>query len=125
MKKLTFLLLLILLAVSISASDHIPINSGHTKPVDAFASDAENNVLFSGDENGTVKIWDVKENHLIRNLQVSHLPIKKIVVNPVNSDIAILETDNLTTFKLSVWDWKAGKKRFTHRLSELPLSLIL
>ncbi len=124
MKRTTFILSLILLAVSVNASDHILMNSGHIKSVDAFAVDPDKSILFSGDENGTVKVWDIKDGHLIRDLQVSHLPIKKIAVNPVNSDIAVLETDNLTTFKLSVWDWKKGKKLFTHRLPELPLSMM-
>ncbi len=123
MKKLSLLVILLSAAVNISAAGHIVINSGHIKPVDALAVDSKNNLLFSGDENGAVKIWDTEKNHLVKNLQVSHLPIKYISVNPVNSDLAVLETDNLTTFKLSVWDWKNGKKRFTHRLSELPLSL--
>lgn len=123
-KVTSFFTILLLLAVSLEASDRIVINSGHTKPVRAFASDYEHNILFSGDENGTVKIWDLLKNHLIMNLQVSHLPIKKIAVNPVNSNIAILETDSLSTFKLSVWDWKTRTKLFTHRLSELPLFLM-
>ncbi len=123
MKRISFLLILLSIAIFAHAADHIVINSGHTKPVYALMGDEKNSLLFTGDENGTVKIWDTAKNHLIKNLQISHLPIRYIDVNPVNSDIAVLVTDNLNTFKLSVWDWKKGVNKFTHRLSELPLSL--
>ena len=123
MKRFPFLVILLFTTVFAHTADHIVINSGHTKPVNALMGDAKNNLLFTGDENGTVKIWDTAKNHLIKNLQISHLPIRYIAVNPVSSDIAVLVTDNLNTFKLSVWNWKKGVKKFTHRLSELPLSL--
>ncbi len=124
MQKIIILFISFLIATTyVSASERILINSGHTGPVDALALDYNNQKLFSGDENGTVKIWDLHKNQLCMNLQVSHLPVRKIAVNPRNATIAVLTTDGLSSFRLSVWNWKTGKKLFSHRLGEMPLFL--
>ncbi len=123
MRNIIILAVSFFIAVQISAAEGILINSGHSSAVDALALDYKNQKLFSGDENGTIKIWDLYKNRLRMNLQVSHLPVKEIAVNPVNTTIAVLTTDSLSTFKLSVWNWKTGKKIFSHRLTEMPLFL--
>lgn len=120
-KYLTVLFIIFFIAIHSEASQKFIINSGHTKPVNTLAVDYGHNILFSGDGNGTIKLWDLTTNTLIKNLQVSNLPVKKITINPVNSTIGVLTTDNLSTFKLSVWNWETGKKLFTNKLSELPL----
>ena len=121
MKKLIIFFITFLMAIQISAAERIIINSGHSSSVDALALDNKNQKLFSGDNNGTVKIWDLHMNRLSMNLLVSHLPVKKIAVNPAAPTIAVLTTDSLSNIKLSVWNWKTGKKLFSHRLSEMPL----
>ncbi len=125
MKKiLAVLFIIFFITMSSEASEQFLINTGHTKPVNALAVDYGNHILFSGDGNGTIKLWDLTTNTLIKNLQVSDLPVRKITISPVNSTIGVLTTDNLSTFKLSVWNWKTGKKLFTHKLSELPLFIM-
>ncbi len=121
MRKLIILFITFFLTMQINAAERILINSGHSSSVEALALDNYNQKLFSGDDNGTVKIWDLYKNQLSMNLQVSHLPVKAIAVNPADTTIAVLTTDSLSNFKLSVWNWKTGKKLFSHRLSEMPL----
>jgi len=123
-KYLAILFIIFFIAMHSEASQQFLINTGHTKPVNALAVDYAHQLLFSGDGNGTIKLWDLTTNTLIKNLQVSNLPVKKIIINPVNSTIGVLTTDNLSTFKLSVWNWKTGKKLFTNKISELPLFII-
>jgi hypothetical protein len=39
-------------------------------------------------------------------LQVSHLPIRALAVNPEAPEVAVIESDGLSVFRLSVWNWQ-------------------
>ena len=66
-------------------------------------------------------IWDTKTKLLLDKLQISHLQIKAITVNSTGTRIAVVETDNISSFRLSVWDLEKKIKLFSHKMDGLPL----
>ena len=96
------------------------INSGHSRQVQSF-SQQDNNILYSCDARGTLMKWDTKTKSLIEKLQISYLTIKSITVNSTGTKLAVVETDNISSFRLSVWDLKNKVKLFSHKMEGLPL----
>ncbi len=117
--KLLSALFLILLVFQVSGKSNYIINSGHSNPVQTFTSSGE--ILFSSDNNGTLMVWDTKNSTLINKLQISHMMVKGLTVNSDGTRIAVVETDTISSFQLSVWDLKENRKIFTHKMDELPL----
>lgn len=98
------------------------IKTGHLGAIHDLVS--LENLLFSAGEDGTVRIWDLSDNKPVQAIQVSHLPIMMIAANPVLPQFAVIETDNLTTYRLCVWDWKRNERIYSRRLDELPLFIL-
>jgi hypothetical protein len=118
--KIKFLLLLILiLTITFIAVSEPVINSGHSNPIQYFSSNGK--VLYSCDNVGTLIVWDTYTQFLLKKLQVSHLQVKDISVNAEGTRLAVVETDTISSFKLSVWDLEAEIKLFSHKMDELPL----
>ena len=101
------------------SDDSFVINSGHSRPVQSFSQ--QNNILYSCDNRGTLMIWDTKTKLLLDKLQISYLQIKTITVNSTGTRIAVVETDNISSFRLSVWDLEKKIKLFSHKMDGLPL----
>ena len=101
------------------SDDSFVINSGHSRPVQSFSQ--QNNILYSCDNRGTLMIWDTKTKLLLDKLQISYLQIKTITVNSTGTKIAVVETDNISSFRLSVWDLEKKIKLFSHKMDGLPL----
>jgi WD40 repeat protein len=99
------------------------LNSGHSGPVLCLARDEARDILFTGGNDGTLRIWQGSPLRLIKKIQASHLPIRKIQASPKNSDIAIVESDGGSLHSLSVWNWQSGKKKYSADLAEVPLIL--
>lgn len=66
-------------------------------------------------------VWDAGNNSLIKKLQISYLQVKDMAVNFDGTRIAVVETDTISSFKLSVWDLVNNKKLFSHKMEGLPL----
>ncbi|NOY09117.1 MAG: hypothetical protein GXP33_09780, partial [Spirochaetes bacterium] len=81
------------------------------------------NLLFSAGKDGTVRVWDIKDKKLINSIRVSYLPLKMIALNPVRKQVAVLETDDISIFKISLWNWESGKFIFSYKLHSRPLFL--
>jgi len=116
--KFLFFLLFIITFHTFS-QDNIIINSGHSYTVHNFSS--ANNKLFSCDNKGTLMVWDIAKKTLTKKLQISYLQIRNMVVNFDGTRVAIVETDTISSFKLSVWDLQSNNKLFSHKMEELPL----
>jgi WD40 repeat protein len=99
------------------------LNSGHSGPVLCLARDEMKDILVTGGEDGTLRIWQDSPLRLIKKIQVSHLPVRKIQISPKNSDIAVVESDGGNIHSLSVWNWETGKKKYSAELAEVPLIL--
>jgi hypothetical protein len=114
------ILILLLFTITIFAfSDNITINSGHSHLIKSIASNEKQ--LFSCDSSGTLMVWDIEKKTLLKKLQISYLQARNIVVNSDGSKVAIVETDTISSFKLSVWDMDKEEKLFSHKMEGLPL----
>ncbi len=124
MKRVLILTLLIFTSFSRAWTENqVLINTGHTQSINAFAFHESNNTLFSAGDDGTLRVWDPRYRRLEHKLQISHLPIVKIAVHPNKPEVALVETDRINTYHLSVWDYSTGKELFSHKIMETPLSL--
>lgn len=123
--KITSILLAALIGLAVapfaSASPRLVVETGHVGAVNAIAYDKQDSLLYSGGSDGTVRAWNLSTHELVGVLQVGHLPIQMLAVNPERHEIAAFETDNINTFRIVAWDWQTGKRLFTHNLGETPL----
>ncbi len=101
----------------------ILVNSSHPGVINDIIYDEIRNLLLSGGEDGTVRIWDLSTEDLLCYVRVSHQPVQKIAVHPQLTQIAVLVEDSLNTFSISVWDWLSGNKLYSFNITEQPLFL--
>ena len=122
MKKSLFLTLGLWLIINFALfSQDILINSSHQGPVNKLYYDDNRDLLFSGGEDGSVLIWDTEKREIVFRVQISYLPVKMFAVHPKKTQLAVVESDQLKTFRLSFWDWEKGSRLFLRDLDELPL----
>ncbi|GEM_PF-1143924 len=107
--------------VALAEEFNLQVNTGHVGDVEQLAYDAMNRILFSAGEDGTVRLWKPDETVLLKKIRVSYLPVKMLALSPQNNLMAVLETNDLTIFRLSVWNWKEGKKLYTISLKHRPM----
>ena len=131
MKRRTVLFSIILsffLLPGLWAAQGIQINTGHTQSINDYAVQRDKGLLHSVGNDGTLRVWDIgsyREGRgaLLHKLQISHLPIVKVAVHPTESQVALVETDRINTFHLSVWDYETDTELFSHKIDEVPLFL--
>ena len=124
MKRIIFLVVLLAASLSLAWTENrVLISTGHTKSINDFALLESNNTLFSAGDDGTLRVWDPDSNQLLHKLQISHLAIVKIAVHPNKPEVALVETDRINTYHLSVWNYSTGKELFSHKIQETPIFL--
>lgn len=106
---------------SACAQQRIVVETGHIGAVNALAYDKQDSLVFSGGSDGTVRAWNTTTHELVGVLQVGHLPIQMVAVDPSRHEIATFETDNLNTYRITAWNWQSGKELFSRNLNEAPL----
>ena len=116
--KILILLLTLFSFSAFSESTHI-INSGHSHPIRNLSGTGK--ILYSCDDRGTLLVWDTEEKVLLKKLQISYLQVRNMTVNFDGTRIAVVETDTISSFKLSVWDLEKNEKLFSHKMEGLPL----
>lgn len=122
MKKSLLLISGLWMLISFSLfSQDVLINSSHRGPVNKLYYDDNRELLFSSGEDGSVLIWDAEKREIVFRMQISHLPVKMFAVHPERTQLAVVESDQLKTFRLSFWDWEKGTRLFIQDLDELPL----
>ncbi|HOV64948.1 MAG TPA: hypothetical protein PLG43_13830, partial [Spirochaetia bacterium] len=99
------------------------VNTGHKGKIFAVRTDASRNIIVSGGEDGTIQVWDGLTLKPKTILRLSNLSIRKIALHPELPQVAVIESDNISIFTLSVWDYERKKKLFSIALNELPLFL--
>jgi WD40 repeat protein len=123
-QRILLALSLLLLPFSLfGANERIIVDTGHTKSVRTTLLSRDGERLYTGSDDGTVRIWDTDRESIVNKLQISHLPVVKIAVDPEGEKIALIETDRINTYHLSVWNLRSGKELFSHKLTEVPLFL--
>ncbi len=112
-------LILLILTISAFSETNIIINSGHSHSIQSLSGNG--NTLYSCDDRGTLMIWDVEKKSLVKKLQISYLQVRNMAVNSDGTRIAVVETDTISSFKLSVWDLEKNEKLFSHKMEGLAL----
>ena len=106
-----------------SAQTRLVVQTGPTGAADCVTYDQANGLLFSGGADGSVRGWNPETGDLVRVMQASHLPIRMIATNPTRTQVALFISDNISIYKIEVWDWQTKRLLFTYNLSEAPLFL--
>jgi WD40 repeat protein len=106
-----------------STVSRLIVTTGHKGAILDIESDTDENKLFSSGEDGTVRLWDLESGRLVRVLRVGHNRVSMMAVNPAVPQLAVLDTDGVRSFSVSVWDWSAGQMLFRMSLPEEPLFL--
>ncbi|MBO7420409.1 MAG: WD40 repeat domain-containing protein [Spirochaetaceae bacterium] len=84
----------------------------HFSTVTALAYREASDTVFSCGEDGMVIAWN-NTTGTGDHFQCSNLPIRAIALNPQKNEIAIYETDNTETFRVTVIDWTYKNKKYT------------
>lgn len=82
---------------------------------------AQKDYFFTSASDGFIIRWDASLNP--ERMQVSDIEIQKIAVHPNGNLIALYETDGLSIFRLSVWDWSKKERLYAKRLPDKITSL--
>ncbi len=105
------------------AAPRVLLNTSHTGEVSVLYYDEARGLLFSGGEDGTVRVWDAGEGRLRYVVRVSHRPVQKLSVHPREPYVAVLVGEDLAADTLSVWNWETGRQLYTLRSPDQLLHL--
>jgi WD40 repeat protein len=90
---------------------------GHSKVINSIAIDITGTVLWSGSEDDTLRLWNVRTAQELSTIQAELGGIKTIAIHPNKKIIAA--GGNYGAVKL--WDWHTGKliSSFSNHLVEV------
>jgi WD40 repeat protein len=107
-------------ALLFSRNVHLAVQTGHSSSVHIVSCLEPSGFLFSGSDDGSVRLWDIKSKTLIRKIFVSHLPVYHITVSEQTKRFAAVSGSGKNTI-LSVWDWTDGSELYAVPLEDTPL----
>jgi len=84
---------------------------GHRGNINSLIHNGDT-VLSAGDD-GFLVTWNIQQRRAINRFQLTTYKIQSMVKHPIKNEICIIETSNLNTYKLSVWDYTHKQKLFT------------
>lgn len=120
---ITLQLVFLFSGVLSAAQSRYVVNTGHIGQVNRIEYHQTSNTFVTAGADGTLRIWDGSTQRAVYRVQASLMPIKALSLHPSLPQAAIVETDNVAVFRLSVWDWEKNRKVFSRELAELPLEL--
>ncbi|GHT85873.1 hypothetical protein FACS1894137_10700 [Spirochaetia bacterium] len=97
--------------------------AGHSGAVSAMAYDPVNNYVLSAGMDGFLGIWDIRENSAADRFQVSPYPLRSMSLRPGKSHAALVESDGIAVYRISVWDYELKQNVFTLRFQD-PVTFI-
>ena len=123
-RPIAFLMAALLLTSLLPAvPKRIVPQTGHIDAVTKLAVTEDGRNLVSVSRDGTLRVWDRSARNLQYRIQVGPLPLIDVVLHPNATQAAVLESDGISVYRLSVWDWTTGRKYFSTGLEEQPLYL--
>ena len=99
------------------------IKTGHFDSVETLAYSENDSYLFSGGADGTLRIWSTTNKEIIRNLQITDNSVISIALHPSKPFVAIIESNTISTYYLSIWNWDTGNRLHRRELKDNPLHL--
>lgn len=117
------MLLLLIFTPGLLFSKNITVRSSHSEGISSMILREEGNILATASRDGSVKIWDTSEGHLLSTIQAGHLGIPHLAIHPTLPRIAVVTTDGINSFRLDLWDWENRTRLFSRRIEEVPLFL--
>ncbi|MFP4642758.1 MAG: hypothetical protein ACLFM0_00230 [Spirochaetales bacterium] len=115
----------ILIASAVTAVANEPdliVNTSHQGSVEQLHFNAEEQLLVSGSSDGSVRVWDADTQELLRNLQVTQLPIRQLASHPSRPEVAVV-VQTSEGYRLSVWDYMDGEELYFQELQSEPLHM--
>ena len=93
----------------------LPVFGKHRGAVTVLLKDREGRILSAG-QDGFLGIWNSRAAE--ERYQLSLYEIKSMVLRPGKPHIAIVESDGLSLFRISAWDYETKKNLFTLRFRD-------
>ena len=97
------------------------VSSGHQGAVRDIAADAARGLLLSAGDDGTLRVWDIGSQTLIRRLAVARQGLQAIAVDPAAPLAAVLISEDARAFRIDVWNWETRELRYRIELEAAPL----
>ncbi|MDR1059553.1 MAG: WD40 repeat domain-containing protein [Treponema sp.] len=105
-----------------SSGERVFLPGGHRGAVTALIYDESGRILSAG-EDGFLEIWDPQEQAALERFQLSPYGISSMALRPGKPQVAVVESDGLGLYRVSAWDYEAGRHLFTLRFRD-PLSFV-
>jgi WD40 repeat protein len=97
--------------------------AGHSGAVSIMAFDVVRNYVLTAGMDGFLGIWNVKTFAAVDRFQVSPYPVRSMILRPGKSQIALVESDGVGTYRISAWDYGLKQNLFTLRFRD-PVTFI-
>jgi WD40 repeat protein len=103
--------------------DPAALAEGHSGAVSAMAFDSVRNYVLTAGMDGFLGIWNVKTFSATDRFQASPYPIRSMILRPGKSQLALVESDGVGTYRVSAWDYGLKRNLFTLRFRD-PITFI-
>ncbi len=123
-EKTRFLVIIFFLLYSVgifAGPIYLQVNNSHDGKITDIVYDSTGKYLFSSGVDGSVRVWDVAHSVLLKSLRGSYLPIKMLAVSFDGSKVAALYSNEISIFRLYVWNWRDNKLLFKRDFETMPL----
>ena len=97
------------------------VNSGHRGAVLDIAQDPARGLLFSGGEDGTLRVWDAESRTLLRRIAVTRRMTGSVAVDPAAPRAAVVIADQVRSYAVELWDWEMARRVASIPLDGAPL----
>jgi hypothetical protein len=88
-----------------------------------MAFDPARNQILTAGMDGFVGIWNVRIFSAADRFQASPYPIRSMILRPGKSQAALVESDGVGVYRISVWDYALKQNLFTLRFRD-PITFI-
>jgi hypothetical protein len=96
--------------------------AGHRGKINALARDQDGRIISAG-EDGFLGIWDAGAGRAESRFQISEYALPALALRPGRNEAAVIESDRMGLYRVSVWDYIEKRIVFTLRFDD-PLLFI-